>query len=163
MSKARIAITVPPDILAGAKRAVRAKRATSVSAYFASAARARARSDEIERLLVPLQNAVERLTARVGENEDCPPLVTRQCDRLRRPRGLKIGCERVFVLQPPQTLGQRLFRGRNHYQDGRRVAVLSGAVKGEFRTFTDGLQKELGRFCVGRYPRRHGCATFRLF
>src|SRR5207245_11191722 len=32
--------------------------------------------------------------------------------------------------------------------DGRWVAVLSGAVKREFRAFTDGVQKELGRFCL---------------
>ena len=124
----------------------------------------RQKTRQIERLLpVPLKNAVERLTARVGENKDCPSFGTRERQRLGRPRGLKFGCERVFVLQPPQTLGQRLFRGRSHYQDGRRVAVLSGAVKREFRTFTDGLQKELGRFCLGGYPRRHGCATFRSF
>jgi hypothetical protein len=55
MSKARIAITVPPEVLADAKRAVRAKRATSVSAYFATAARARARSDEIGRLLSEME------------------------------------------------------------------------------------------------------------
>ena len=66
------------------------------------------------------------------------------------------------MLQSAQTLGQRLFRGSSHYQDGRWVGVLLAAVKGEFRTFTDGLQKELGTFCLGGYPRRHGCATFRI-
>ncbi len=55
MSKARIAITVPPELLQDAKRAVRAKRASSVSAYFADAARARGRTDELERLLAELE------------------------------------------------------------------------------------------------------------
>src|SRR5579863_7703649 len=92
------------------------------------------KADEIERLhSVPLKNAVERLTARVGENKDCPPFVTRQRQRLGRPRGIKFGCERVFVLQLPQTLGRRLFRGSRYYQDGRWVTVLFGAVEGEFR------------------------------
>jgi hypothetical protein len=53
---------------------------------------ARPRKRERERVLpVPLQNEVERLTARVGENKDCPPFVTRQSQRLGRPCGLKFG------------------------------------------------------------------------
>ncbi|MBI3185297.1 MAG: hypothetical protein HYZ28_24425 [Myxococcales bacterium] len=55
MSKARIAITVPEEVLEEAKRAVRAKRASSVSAYFAEAARARGRTDELGRLLAELE------------------------------------------------------------------------------------------------------------
>jgi hypothetical protein len=31
--------------------------------------------------------------------------VTRERQRLRRPRGLKLGCKRVFVLEALQTLG----------------------------------------------------------
>lgn len=54
MSKARIAITVPEEVLAEAKRAVRARRATSVSAYFAEAARSRGRADEVKRLLAEM-------------------------------------------------------------------------------------------------------------
>jgi hypothetical protein len=119
---------------------------------------------QIERLHpAPLKNAVERLAARVGENKECPSVMKRESQRLGRPPGLKFGCKGVFVLKASQTLGQRLFRGRSYYQDGRRVAVLSGAVKREFRAFTDGVQKELRGFCLGGYPRRHGCATFRPF
>ena len=76
-----------------------------------------------------LENEVERLTARVGENKDGPSFVTRERQRLGRPRGLKFGCERVFVLQASQTLGQRLFRGRSYYQNGRWVAVAVGPGK----------------------------------
>ena len=95
---------------------------------------------QIERLLpVPLKDTVERLTAGVGENKNCASFVTRERQRLGRPRGLKFGCERVFVLKASQTLGQRLFCGRSYYQEGRWVAVLSGAVKREFRAFTDWL------------------------
>ena len=41
--------------------------------------RARAKTSQIEwLLLVPLQNAVERLTARVGEDEDASPFMARK-------------------------------------------------------------------------------------
>ena len=98
-------------------------------------------------LPVPLKNAVERLTARVGENKDCPSFVACERQRLGRPRGLKFGCERVFVLKASQTLGQRLFRGRSHYQEGRWVAALPGAVKREFRAVADRLQHVLRSSC----------------
>jgi hypothetical protein len=105
-------------------------------------------SGQIERLVpFPLKNAVERLTARVGENKDCPSFVTRERQRPGRPRGFKFGCERVFVLKASQTLGQRLFCGRSYYQDGRRVAMLSGAVKREFRAIADWLQHVLRIGC----------------
>ena len=85
---------------------------------------------QIERLLpVPLKNAVERLTARVGENQDCPPFVTRERQRLGRPRGIKFGCERVFVLKASQTLGRRLFRGRSDRQKGRLDCRAAGRGK----------------------------------
>ena len=94
---------------------------------------------QIERLFpIPLQNAVERLTARIGENEDCPSFVTRERQRLGRPRRLKFGCERVFVLEASQTLGQRLFCGRSDDQERHWIAALPGAVKREFRS-TRGL------------------------
>src|SRR5580698_1317998 len=55
---------------------------------------------QIERLLLALlKNAVERLAARVGENQDCPPFLTRERQRLGSPRGLQFGGERVFVLE----------------------------------------------------------------
>jgi hypothetical protein len=96
---------------------------------------------------VPLKNAVERLTARVGENKDCPSFVTRKRQRHGRPRGLKFACERVFVLKASQTLGQRLFCGRSYSQEGRWVAVLSGAVKREFRAIADWLEHVLRSSC----------------
>jgi len=103
---------------------------------------------QIERLLpVPLKNAVERLAARVGENEDRPSFVTRERQRLGRPRGLKFGGERVFVFKASQTLGQRLFCGRSYYQEGRWVAVLPGAVKREFRSIPDWLHHVLRSIC----------------
>src|SRR5580658_5218337 len=98
-------------------------------------------------LAVALEDAVERLTARVGENKDCPSFVTRERQRPGRPLGLKLGCQRVFVLKASQTLGQWLFRGGSNYQDGRRIAVLSGAVKREFRAIADWLQDVLRRCC----------------
>lgn len=54
MSKARITIAVPEKILSEAKRAVRTKRAASVSAYFADAAREHGEADELRRLLAEM-------------------------------------------------------------------------------------------------------------
>ena len=48
---------------------------------------------------VPIENAVQRLTSRVGENKDCPSFVSRERHGLGRPGGLKFRCEREFVLQ----------------------------------------------------------------
>ena len=84
----------------------------------------------IEWLLpVPIENAVERFAARVGENKDCPSFVARERQRLGRPRWLKFGCERVFVLKASQTLGQRLFRGRSHHQKGHVDCRAAGRGK----------------------------------
>ena len=73
--------------------------------------------------------------------------MTGQRERLRRPRGLKFGCERVFVLKASQTLGQRLFCGRSDHQKGRWVAALAAAVKREFRTIANDFQNVLGSIC----------------
>lgn len=51
MSKARIAITVPKEVLAQAKKAVRARHSSSVSAYFAESARSRGKLDVLEEIL----------------------------------------------------------------------------------------------------------------
>jgi hypothetical protein len=65
---------------------------------------------QIERLpLVPLKNPIQGFTARIVEDKDCPPFVTSERQRLGCPPGLKFGCERVFVLEPPQALKRRLF------------------------------------------------------
>src|SRR5713101_6622918 len=62
-------------------------------------------ASQIERLrLVPLKNPIQGLTARVLEYEDRPPFVTSKRQRLGCPRGIEFGCERVFVLEPPETL-----------------------------------------------------------
>src|SRR5580698_4667905 len=81
------------------------------------------------------------------ENKDCPSFVTRKRQRHGRPRGLKFGCERVFVFKASQTLGQRLLCGRSYYQEGRRVAVLSGTVEREFRVIADWLEHVLRSSC----------------
>jgi hypothetical protein len=48
---------------------------------------------------VPLKNPIQELTAKVREYEDRPPFVTSERQRLGCPRGIKFGCERVFVLE----------------------------------------------------------------
>ncbi len=49
------------------------------------------------------------------------------CDRQRfgRPRWLKFGRERVFVLKASQTLKQRSFRSGSHCQKGDLIAARS--------------------------------------
>ncbi len=62
-------------------------------------------ASQIERLpLETLKNPIQGLAARVLEYEDRPPLVTSERKRLGCPRGIEFGCERVFVLEPPETL-----------------------------------------------------------
>jgi len=51
MTKAKIAITVPRPLLAAARRAVRERRAASVSAYVASALEERAKLDDLASML----------------------------------------------------------------------------------------------------------------
>jgi hypothetical protein len=54
-------------------------------------------ASQIERLLlVPLPKSVESPTARIGENEDYASFVTRERQRLGRPRRQKFGRERVL-------------------------------------------------------------------
>ena len=72
-------------------------------------------ASQIERLpLVPLKNPIERFTARIVEYKDYPPFVTSERQRPGCPRGLKFVCERILVLEPPETLRRRLFRGECH-------------------------------------------------
>jgi hypothetical protein len=54
--------------------------------------------------LVPLENLIQGFTARVIEYEDRAPFVTSERQRLGCPRGIEFGRERVFVLEPPETL-----------------------------------------------------------
>ena len=85
---------------------------------------------QIERLpLIPLKNQIQRLTARVSEYEYCPPFVTSGRQRPGCPCWIASGCERVFVLEPPEVLRRRLFCSGCHCQDRRWVAVLPPAIK----------------------------------
>jgi hypothetical protein len=107
---------------------------------------------QIERLLpVLLQDAVERLTAWVGENENGPTFVTRERQRHGRPCGIQLGCDRVFVLKTSQALGRRRFCGRSNRQKGHWIAALPAAVKSEFRSIADWLQDVLRR-CRHSFP-----------
>jgi len=95
------------------------------------------------RLPVPIENAVERFAARVGENKNGPSFVACEREGFGRPRRLQFGRERIFVLKASQTPEQR---SRSHYQQGRWVAPLPGAVKDEFRAVADWLQRVLRSF-----------------
>jgi hypothetical protein len=65
---------------------------------------------QIQRLpSVPLKNQIQGLASRIFEYENRPPFVTSERQRLGYPRGIEFGCERVFVLEPPEALRRRLF------------------------------------------------------
>jgi hypothetical protein len=85
--------------------------------------------------LAALKNQIQRVTARVCEYEDRSPLVTSERQRLGCPCGIDFGCERVFVLQPPETLRRRILCRQSHYKYRRLVVFLPATVKGEFHTF----------------------------
>jgi hypothetical protein len=74
---------------------------------------------------------------------------TRERQRLGRPRGLKFGLERVFVLKASQTLERRRFCGRSNRQKRHWIAALSDPVKREFRVIADWLQHILRCSCHG--------------
>src|SRR5712692_4429406 len=91
---------------------------------------------QIERSsLIPLKNQIQGLASRVLEYKDCPPFVTSERQRLGCPCGIEFGCERVFVLEPPDSLGRRQFCSERHCQDPRWVAVPPTAVEREVRAF----------------------------
>jgi hypothetical protein len=109
---------------------------------------------QIERLIPgPLEHTVERLAARVGENQHGSSFLTRQREGPGGPCGIKLGGERVFVLQASQGLRRRRFRGGRDCQQGRWVAGLAGPVKREVRSSADWLQNVLGSSCHLRASR----------
>ena len=54
---------------------------------------------------------IQGLTSRVFEDEDRPPFVTSERQRLGCPCGIEFGCERVFVLEAPDSLGRWVYGG----------------------------------------------------
>ena len=95
---------------------------------------------------------IQRLAAGVLEHEHRTPFVARERQRPDCPGGIQFGGERVFVLEPPQALRRRLFRGERHRQDRRGLAVLPAPVKRELPAFPQGLQRVSA-------THRHGAAS----
>jgi len=54
MTKSKIAVTLPPELVAQARRAVRQKRAESVSAYVAAALEEKAKVDRLADMLTEM-------------------------------------------------------------------------------------------------------------
>jgi hypothetical protein len=75
--------------------------------------------------------------------------VTRERHGPGGPRGIKVGGECVFVLEPPQALSRRLFRGESHRKERKGIAVLPATVKGGLRAFAQSLQHISGTHCHG--------------
>jgi len=63
------------------------------------------KAGQIERLTLRLlDDPIQGFTARILENEDRPPLVTSEGERLSRPCRVEIRRQRIFVFEPPETL-----------------------------------------------------------
>src|SRR5260370_25935546 len=98
-------------------------------------------ASQLERLpLSTIKDPIQGLAPRVLEDELRPPFVTSERQRPSGPCRIKIGGERVLVLEPPQALRRRLFCGERHRQDREWVAVLPAAVQGELPAFPQSLQ-----------------------
>jgi hypothetical protein len=56
-----------------------------------------------------MKNLIKRFTARIFEDENRPSFMTCERERFGCPFRIYFGCERVFVLQPPEALRRRIF------------------------------------------------------
>jgi hypothetical protein len=105
---------------------------------------------QLERLPpAAVEDSIEEFASRVLEYEHRSPFVARECQGLGCPRGIEIGREQVFVLEPPEALRRRLFCGRGHRKERKGIAVLPATVKGELRAFPQSLQHVSGTCCHG--------------
>jgi hypothetical protein len=69
-------------------------------------------ASQLERLaFAPIKDLVERLAAWVFEYEHRPRCLTSERARPGCPRGIEVGGERIFVLEPSQALRTQLFCG----------------------------------------------------
>ena len=93
-------------------------------------------TSQFERLpFAPRQDPIQRIAAGVFEDEHHPTFATGDLQRPGCPRGIKVGCERVFVLDLPEAPRRRLFCGERHYQDREWIAGLPLPVKRELTPF----------------------------
>jgi hypothetical protein len=68
-------------------------------------------ASQMKRLIViSLKNQIKGLSARVHEYEDRSTFMTSERHGLGCPCGIEFGCERIFVLKPPETLRRWGFR-----------------------------------------------------
>jgi antitoxin ParD1/3/4 len=87
MTKAKIAITLPPALVTHAQDAVREGRAPSISAYVTSALEEKAKLDELEKMLDEmLAETGGPLTAREQDAADAALGIARPRKRKRRRR-----------------------------------------------------------------------------
>jgi hypothetical protein len=96
-------------------------------------ARARVR---LVRLLLARYNPIQGLTARVGEDENRPPFVTSERQRLAHAGSSSAA--REYSCSSRETLRRRLFGGWRHHEDPRSVAVLPATVKREVHALPQG-------------------------
>jgi hypothetical protein len=88
-----------------------------------------------------LKNPIQGLAAGIRKKEHRPTCATDDLQRPGCPRGIKVGCERVFVLELPEALGLRLFCGGCDDQDGGGITRLATPVQRKLPAFPQPLQE----------------------
>jgi hypothetical protein len=107
---------------------------------------------QFERLFVaPLKDPIRELAAGILEDEH-RPAVARGDLQPGCPRGIKVGGERAFVLEPPETLGRRLLCGGCDDQDGGLFTRLVTAVKSQLPVVPQLLQQVTNMLWHGTGP-----------
>ena len=69
------------------------------------------------RAVLILKDPIQELAAGIREDEHRPPVATSDLHGPGCPRGIEVGCERVFVFDPPETLRRGLLRGECQRQE----------------------------------------------
>jgi hypothetical protein len=114
-----------------------------------------------------IEDLIQGLAARVLEYEHRPRFVMGERQGPGGPRGIEVGGERVFVLEPPQALSRRPFRGESHREERKGIAVLPATVQGRLCAFPQSRQHISGSLChgtasvtLGRAPIMHPSPRF---
>jgi hypothetical protein len=97
--------------------------------------------------LVLLDDPIQGFPPGIRKKENRSTPVTGEGERLSGPGRIEFCGERVFVLEPAQTLRGGLFSSDRYRQDRGLSAALCAAVESEVRPLAKRLQDVLGMLC----------------
>jgi len=80
------------------------------------------------------------MAARVLEHEHHAPVMAHEGEGARRPGGIELVGERIFVFEPPEAHRRLLCEERCQYQDRGWIARLSAPIEDELAAFPKGLE-----------------------